>query len=111
MASSPLCRAEPELSRLSPPRTLNRAGVSNTAGLVSTALKAWTPGRRVSSAGVPIGVLLYLASVVLVSAATVGLFFGSGFFCSVIQVRKCMRTPVPASAAPRSTPGTPASRL
>jgi hypothetical protein len=37
------------------------------------------PSRRVSSARVPIGILLYLVSVGFVGAATVGVFFGSGF--------------------------------
>jgi hypothetical protein len=79
MVSSHRRSVEPELSLLSAPRTLDRAGVSNTPGLVSTPPLVSMPNRRVSSASLPIGVLLYLVSIGFVAAATVGLFFGSGF--------------------------------
>jgi hypothetical protein len=75
MASSHRHRLEPELSRLSAPAT----GVSKPAGLASTAPSAPAPNRSISSTRVSIASLLYLSSVGLVGAATVGLFFGSGF--------------------------------
>src|SRR6266513_1181063 len=79
MASSCRLSIEPEISRLSRPSILNRAGISNTLGLVSTAPSASMPSRGVSSARSQIGVLLYLFAVGLVGAATVGLFFGTAF--------------------------------
>jgi hypothetical protein len=75
MTSSHRHRLEPELSRLTTPR----AGVSNSAGLGSTAPSVPVFRRGVSSAGVSIAVLLYLGSIGLVGGVTAGLFFGSGF--------------------------------
>jgi hypothetical protein len=79
MASSYRLSVEPELSLQSGPSILDRGGVSNALGLVSAAPSDSMPSRGVISARSQIGVLLYLVSVVLVGAATVGLFFGSAF--------------------------------
>jgi hypothetical protein len=79
MAASHPRSIEPEFSRVNDPGALNRAGVPNTLGLVATAPSVSTPRRRVISARLPIGVLLYLVSVGFVGAGTVGLFFGSAF--------------------------------
>ena len=68
-----LFEAEPDLLRLTAPR----AGASNSAGLASTVIRAFSRG--VSSAGISIAVLLYLGSIGLVGGVTTGLFFGSGF--------------------------------
>jgi len=63
-----------ESALLRAPRPLECAGLSGAAGRVPA-----TPfGRRITPARHPIG-LLYLLSVGLVGAATVGLFFGSAF--------------------------------
>src|SRR6516225_5332504 len=68
-----LFEAEPDLLRLTAPT----AGASNSAGLASTVIRAFSRG--VSSAGVSIAVLLYLGSIGLVGGVTTGLLFGSGF--------------------------------
>jgi hypothetical protein len=86
MASPHRLSVEPELWRLSASRTLNRTSVSNTSDLVSTEPSASMPSRRVASARLPIGVLLYLVSVGFVGAATVGLFFGSGLLLLAQQM-------------------------
>ena len=39
-----------------------------------------TPNRRTDAAGPPVGVLLYLASVGLIAAAIIAVFFGTGFW-------------------------------
>jgi hypothetical protein len=91
MASSPRRRVVPELSRLCAPKTLNRACVSNAPGLVPPAPSTSMPSHHVSSARLPIGILLYLVSVGLVGAATVGLFFGSGFLL-LARTKEQMRT-------------------
>jgi hypothetical protein len=38
------------------------------------------PSRRTDAAGPPVGILLYLASVGLIAAAIIGVFFGTGFW-------------------------------
>ena len=68
-----LFEAEPDLLRLTAPT----AGASNSAGLASTVIRAFSRG--VSSAGVSIAVLPNLGSIGLVGGFTAGLFFGSGF--------------------------------
>ena len=42
--------------------------------------KVSTPSRRTSAAARSVGILLYLASVGLIAAAIIGIFFGTGFW-------------------------------
>jgi hypothetical protein len=42
--------------------------------------KVSTSSRRTNAAGPPVGILLYLASVGLIAAAIIGVFFGTGFW-------------------------------
>ena len=79
MAASHWPSAGPEFSLLSAARTFERADISRTEGPVSAAPSALSSSHWVTSARLPIGIFLYLVSLGVVGAGTIGVFFGSAF--------------------------------
>jgi hypothetical protein len=52
----------------------------NHAGKPAVVPQVSSPSRRTDAAGRPVAILLYLASVGLIAAAIIGVFFGAGFW-------------------------------
>jgi hypothetical protein len=91
-------RAEPESAAGCASRTTDPAGGPNTLAAMSgmffdtgnerlvpglvpgASLPTPAPSRRNMAAGLPVGILLYIVCVGLVAIATIGVFFGIGFF-------------------------------
>jgi hypothetical protein len=67
-------RAEPDFG------PQNTALLTNQRGKPGVAHEVSTPSRRTDAARPPVGILLYLASVGLIAAAIIAVFFGAGFW-------------------------------
>jgi hypothetical protein len=65
-------RVEPDFGPPSAPRPMIQRG--------NQIAEASSPSRCSDDTSLPVGMLLYLASVAVVAAAIIGSFFGSGFF-------------------------------
>ena len=128
-------RAEPRPASRSEPRIPDsRAAASNTPDEMSVKLSdtesehrvsetlqpTRAPSRRATAAGIPAGTLLYLVFAAFVACATIGVFFGIGFFllgqptgaiiaAAVTHDRATQADPPPSGVLPRLSSDVPAA--